>query len=611
VLVNLTGNALKFTETGHIELRVNVVEQGEDRVRLRLAVKDTGIGMTPEQQGRLFEAFSQADTSTSRRFGGTGLGLAISKRLVELMAGQIRVESQPGAGSEFSFTTELRVPADGSGAEPAVPREVVGLRALVADDHPAAREAIAEQLRGLGVEATPVASGEEALRELSETGSGRRFDLVFVDSQMPGMDGVETTRRIGERPSPPPVVLLAIYGQEDAIARAERAGARSVVVKPALPALLLDAILEALGGERRPAEPVSGGADAPSTLRGTRVLVADDNPINQQLASELLSGVGVAVDVAGTGHEALQMIEAGRYDAVLMDVQMPEMDGVTATAKLRAVPRHQALPIIALTAHAMPGYREECLAAGFTDYVSKPIEPDHLFSVLARLVRRRDESPVRPDASSVARRDEPPGNPFAALAPVMDPEKALRLVGGNAVLLRKLLGDFLSQANPIEQLEGAMARADRDAACRQAHSLAGAAGSLAATAVFQEARKLEAVLRSSSEEWQPSVRALAEALDRHRAHLRVFLSQEQAPVARPAGRQLDKPELDALLSRLEEQLRRRHFGARRTWQELQQLALPHPLAESLDQLGRPIASMDFTAALEALHALRSALPRSS
>lgn len=510
VLINLAGNALKFTAAGHILIQVQIQQRTDTDLLLCFSVRDTGIGMSPEQSARLFQAFSQADSSTTRRFGGTGLGLSISKRLVEKMEGEIWVESKPGQGSTFSFTARFGVPALQLGKKPVAPLDLKDLHILVVDDNATVRKVLLEQLQGFHFKAFGVDSGQAALSELSAKDSS--YELVLMDWKMPGMDGVETTRRIRALPhlaTIPAVIMVTAYGRDEIKRQAEQAGANGFLVKPVNPSLLLDSVLEALGRDRvaRP-----GGAEhaTPSSvherqLAGAHVLLVEDNRINQDLAIELLSAAGLSVDVANNGLEAVQRVDQTRYAAVLMDIQMPELDGWAATARIREKNQHQDLPIIAMTAHALAGYREECLAAGMNDYVTKPIEPDQLFQVLKRWIRRQppeSAAPVtRPALASGA-------DAWAALAPLLNFEEALRRVNGNEALLRKVLRAYLDDpVNPTQAIRDAIDQGDQASASRIAHTQAGLAGTFAVSTLFQAARQLEQALEAGNALW-------SECLDR-------------------------------------------------------------------------------------------------
>jgi len=397
VLLNLANNAVKFTERGEVIVAIKLVEQGAQSVKLRFEVRDTGIGMSPEEQQRLFQPFSQADASISRRYGGTGLGLAISRNLVQLMGGELQVNSAPGAGSRFYFTLPFRLQA---GVPAAMGRSgtaaLRGARVLVVDDNAAARIVLAEMCAGLGLQVDVAVDGNQALDLVAEADTQDiPYRFVLLDWKMPGMDGVGCARALGERHlrHPAPVILMVTaYSLDEATKRLSEQHVTIGVLlnKPVTPSTLLDACTAVLGKVTLPSlspAPSSGQAAEsarPSGLEGARILLVEDNEINAELAVELLTDAGVQVSVARNGREALDSLAIGHFDAVLMDCQMPGMDGYAATRALRQEKSLQDLPVIAMTANAMLGDREAALAAGMNDHITKPIVIDEMYATLAR-----------------------------------------------------------------------------------------------------------------------------------------------------------------------------------------------------------------------------------
>jgi two-component system, sensor histidine kinase and response regulator len=394
VLVNLVANAVKFTEQGEVAVRVSGGEVCNGRVIARCIVRDTGIGISTEAVDRLFQPFSQADGSTTRRYGGTGLGLAICKRLVELMGGEIGVESTPGVGSSFWFTVPLEVRPDKTpGPSIILLRD---LRVLCVDDHPTNRALLRAHLKSWEVEVDEAPNGDRALERLREASSGRPFGLVVVDYLMPRTDGITLARQIREEPgyTNVPLVMLTSYADRTRAAEARAAGIRRVLTKPVRRAQLLEALLVALSPEPVATEPVETAPAAPARSQRTesaapsshaRILVAEDNPVNQQLARAMLKRFGYQADVVGNGQEAVEAVFTVPYDLVLMDCQMPVMDGFEATRVIRqreGSARHTS--IVAVTANAMEGDRQRCLAAGMDDYVAKPFRAEDIRQMLER-----------------------------------------------------------------------------------------------------------------------------------------------------------------------------------------------------------------------------------
>jgi len=505
VLINFSTNAIKFTELGEVEIKVKVVEESEQAVALRFTVRDTGIGMSAEQKRKLFRSFHQADSSTTRRYGGTGLGLAISKRLAEMMDGEIGVNSEPGKGSEFWFTARL-----GRGRTRRRPSciapELKGAAVLVVDDNDHARTVLREALNSMGFAADMVRSGPAAI-DMVRSRAGRNeppYALLLIDWQMPMLDGIETARRIlamGLQPQPR-ILLVTAYGREEVFKGAQTAGIEQVLVKPVSPSLLFDAIARGFGLQQEEHEayaPPHKRKEDERAIAGLHILLAEDNEINQQVASELLSGVGCLVDVAWNGREAVEMVESKSYDLVLMDMQMPIMDGLEATRRIRSNPRFAKLPILAMTANAMQQDRERCIAAGMNDHLAKPINPEELFATLRRWALTHPTTaasaahlpPTAPDALEL---DLPEG------IEGLDVQAGLRRVLGKHPLYRSLLTTFLrNEREAAARVRAALQEGDRLTAERLAHTLKGVAGNLGAVLVQKSAALLEANLRTHVE----------------------------------------------------------------------------------------------------------------
>lgn len=400
VLLNLANNAVKFTERGEVIVAIKLVEQSAHSVSLRFEVRDTGIGMSPEEQQRLFQPFSQADASISRRYGGTGLGLAISRNLVRMMGGDLQVNSAPGAGSCFYFTLPFRLQAGAAAitrrSEPAALR---GARVLIVDDNAAARIVLAEMCAELGLQSDVAVDGKHALQLVAAADrQDVPYRLVLLDWKMPGMDGVGCARALGEehrlRHPAPVILMVTAYSVEEAtkLLSEQQVTVEALLHKPVTPSTLLDACTTALGKVAPPpplpARPSGHAAEfaRPSGLEGARILLVEDNETNAELAVDILTDAGVRVSVACNGKQALDCLALGHFDAVLMDCQMPVMDGYTATRTLRQEMSLQDLPVIAMTANAMSGDREAALAAGMNDHITKPIVIDEMLATLARWV---------------------------------------------------------------------------------------------------------------------------------------------------------------------------------------------------------------------------------
>ena len=508
ILLNLGSNAVKFTEQGEIEIEVRVKERREDGLVLYFSVRDTGIGISAQEQERLFESFRQADSSTTRKYGGSGLGLAISRRLAELMGGQIGVRSEPGVGSTFWFTAHFGLRAPHAPLPQPRP-DLRGHPVLVVDDNGRAREVLAEHLTRMTFRVTQAATGAEAIAKIRDAAAtGTPFSVAFIDWHMPGMDGLEVARAIRalELVGPPRMVLVTAHVRDAVMASAGPAGFAAVLVKPVSYSMLFDTTMQVLGGDRVPVYP---GAAAPASelarldaRRGARLLVVEDNAINQEVAAGLLRGAGFVVDLAENGDIAVRRVQETDYDLVFMDMQMPVMDGLQATAAIRQIPALAHLPIVAMTANAMQQDRERCLAAGMNDFVAKPIDPDELWAVLLRWVRPRGLDGVPPAPVSVLPVEAvPPGGaglPATGFDVIgeLDEAAGLRSVAGNRPLWLSLLRRFAARYGRCAQDIGeALDRGDAASAERLAHTVKGLAGTLGAGRLQHLARQLEVAIR--------------------------------------------------------------------------------------------------------------------
>ncbi len=500
ILINLVNNAVKFTERGEVVVTITQQDRDSNQVKLKFSVRDSGIGMTPEQTARLFQAFSQADTSTTRKYGGTGLGLSISKRLVEMMGGEISAESNFGVGSTFVFTAWFGTTLGETKRKRVIP-DLADMRVLVVDDNEQARVILSDALRGLGLRAESVSSGEDAIQEVNLADSRDPYRVVLMDWQMPGMDGLEASRIIMHGSwlkQTPKIVMVTAFGREDIQSRAEGIGIDGFLLKPVSPSVLCDTLVELFGrtdeqGER---SRLNKRDVLPPDATGIRILLVEDNEVNQQVATELLESAGAIVRIANHGGEAVKIL-TGRegpppFDVVFMDLQMPEMDGFTATKLIRAQPLIQNLPIIAMTAHALVEERQRCMEAGMNDHVSKPIHPDALFATLMRWARPRSGQTSKPESGSAEVIDEV----ILAKLRGVDVAGGLKRVAGNTRLYRNLLAQFgAKHCDAGSQISAAIDSGDWEQAERIAHTVKGVAGNIGIGDVFTAADKLEKAIR--------------------------------------------------------------------------------------------------------------------
>jgi two-component system sensor histidine kinase/response regulator len=506
VLVNLCGNSVKFTEQGEIVVRIRSLEQDVGSARLEFTVKDTGIGMSKEQLGKLFQAFTQADTSTTRRYGGTGLGLTICRTLVQMMGGNFHVASEEGKGSVFMFTAEFKRPAGEVAAVRRVGVSFTGMKALVVDDNETSRAILSEQLRALGFRTHAAASGEEAIASLERAHAERDpFVLVLMDWRMPGMDGLEASRLIKGSASiaaTPMIIMATAYDSEGVHAAAHAAGLDAFLVKPISQSTLYDAVMDVFGHTDRVNHGVSKGADIAEIargIRGARILLVEDNEMNQQVAMELLGDAGLVVTLAVDGRQAVEKMRSD-FHAVLMDVQMPVMDGYEATRKIRSRPAFRGIPVIAMTANAMEQDRTLALEAGMTDHVAKPIDPVQLFRKLAFYIKSDPAKPFEAVAASASSRG--PTEAGAELPeglPGIDLADGLGHLAGNRTAYRRLLMQFGSTSRLLDDTLAALAAGDRKAAVRGVHSMKSVAGNLGAKELSRLAAEVESALKKERE----------------------------------------------------------------------------------------------------------------
>ena len=640
VLTNLLSNAIKFTEEGEVVLRVSCEGLTRHRAQVEFSVSDTGIGMTPEQVGRLFEPFMQADSTTTRRYGGSGLGLAISRRLVEDMGGTLSVTCREGQGSRFSFALPLERSAVAE--EPrvfALPGDIRGSRALVVDDNASSRLIVGALLESFGVGVEAVETGEAALAALAD-GADRDepFDLLVLDWRLPGRDGIQMATEIKADPrfGATPIIMMTAFGRDAEMRRAEEAGVEAFLLKPINQSALFDTIMQVFGCAPRTAETRRAKdraeEEARAALQGARVLLVEDNAINQRVAVEILSLVGVEAEVANNGREAVEAVAASEFDAVLMDVQMPEMDGYEATRRIRRDPTRGDLPIIAMTAHAMRSDRERCLAAGMNDYVSKPIDNDQLFAALARWVRPQAETrrggagqpgttasrdPVAPELPSAPPSVSPSVLPN--VLPGVDVRAGLRRLGGNQPLFCQILDELARDyATAAAEIDADLDAGDLDQARRRAHTLKGVAGNLSAHRLHGVAGEMERLIRADQlDEARSLLPELARALDEvgeaarlagHRAEAPVASGAEAAagPDAPEAGEtrsEQEREHVGVVMTRLRVELSEGSLDAEETLAELAAAVRDADHDEALRGVERRLAAFDFAGAMAALDGL--------
>ena len=501
ILTNLANNAIKFTDKGEVLVMTEVAEETADDIVLLFTVRDTGIGMTREQTSKLFQAFTQADSTITRKFGGTGLGLSISKQLVGLMNGKIWVESTPGKGSKFIFTARFGKAEERRAEKRHLPKiDLQGMRVLAVDDNATCRHILQSYLESFTFNVTMTSGSLDALQAIEKANrDGMPYQLVVLDWRMPGMDGIEAARKIHAMAGlskMPKILLISAFSQSEDLRHLEGNVVDGILAKPFQQDELFDATMEIFGNsdgkEKRRAATALFHPDLVAKISGAYLLLVEDNEINQQVARELLEMVGVTVAIARNGEEAIARLWEEKFDGVLMDMQMPVMDGVTATREIRKNPRLADLPIIAMTANVLANDREQCLAAGMNDHITKPLDPNQMVTTLARWIIPAQPTSL-PSAQGLAIVPSPETLPD--LPGVRVAEGVLRMCGSVAHYCAILEKFRLGQKNTLAEIRSAIAANDWGKAELLAHTLRGLLGTLGADKLSAQAAELEAAIR--------------------------------------------------------------------------------------------------------------------
>jgi signal transduction histidine kinase/DNA-binding response OmpR family regulator len=494
VLLNLTDNAAKFTEKGEIKIEIRAIQKMSYGTILRFSVKDSGIGLTEEAVKNLFQPFQQADVSTTRKYGGTGLGLAICRNIVHLMDGELTVNSAPGEGSEFIFNAYFSLEDNADNHIDAI-ENVKGMHALLVDDSESARMVLNDMLTSLGFEVTIAKNGIEAIEKFENHLDKDPFSLLVVDWQMPGMDGLELVHELKKQHSGeiPAVLMVTAYGLDTVRKAAREKEVDGLIIKPVNPSALYDSVNKILQlGKKKVAAHKQNKPDDTnhkSSLEGKRILLVEDNEINMELAMELLKDVGILYDSAWNGAEAIEKLKASHFDLVLMDIQMPIMDGLTACRKIREELNNKELPILAMTAHAMKGEREKSLAAGMNDHITKPIDPEFLYQTLRKFLAPQTVNSQEEGRIPMKTSAEPAGNKIKIDG--IDTITGVRRAAGKEDVYLKLLRTFVENHGNFKAKAHQLHAQNRlDETGMLLHTLAGVAGNIGITEVYKLAQQL-------------------------------------------------------------------------------------------------------------------------
>jgi CheY-like chemotaxis protein len=607
VLINLGNNAVKFTEQGEIVVRTKLLETDGEDVCLQISVSDTGIGISAEQKKNLFQAFTQADGSITRKFGGTGLGLVICKRLVEMMGGTISLESEEGKGSTFAFTAYFKRQAQPKERPPVPAVDLNGLRALVVDDNAAARKIFKEMLTTFGIDATSVASGKEALARLaSATEEKKPYHVVLLDWQMPDMNGVEVAKaiRAAETGIKTRIIMISAYCRDDLREDTRDVQIDGLLVKPVFPSRLLDALQTKEPGQVcRQQETEQEGFQK---LRGVRTLLVEDNEFNKKLAIELLTDAGMQVRVADNGLVALELLQKETFDVVLMDVQMPVMDGYGATRRIREQEKYSSLPIIAMTASAIMGDREKCLSAGMNDYISKPIDSREMFSVISRWIVSADQESQAISSEPVEVHDLPD------CLPGIDIRYGLSRIDNNMQLYRRILVSFnKDQCDIVDQMQAALDQSDTQTVERLAHTLKGIGGTIGAKGLQVAAEMVERLLKEDVEDLSvlnSGLGLLEMEIARVLESSAEIIQQEQVPAVSTNAVQAGEPqaissEIKALLAEIAVKIEENDMAAVDLLEENGESFLPLEKYTQFSEVRERLAEFDFKDAGRAMQML--------
>ena len=616
ILINLCNNAVKFTQEGEIVVSTRVKAKDDQSITLQFSVRDTGIGLTAEQKAKLFQAFSQADTSITRKYGGTGLGLTISRRLVNLMGGEIWVESEPGKGSEFFFTATFGLASKVPRKQMEPTPDLRGMRVLVIDDNASSREILQALLESMSFAVTVAATAEEGIAELEKEAKDHPYKLVVMDWKMRGMDGIKASEVIKRHPglsTKPKIIIVTAYGREEVMRKSQKAGVEGFLLKPVSQSVLFDAIMGAFDKEirvRKRAAPARVSTEEElRKIRGARLLLAEDNEINQQVAQEILEGAGLVVSIANNGKEAVQKVKADSYDAVLMDIQMPVMGGFEATRKIRSQKRFKGLPIIAMTAHAMAGDREKSLEAGMNDHVTKPIDPEELISALVRWIKPGVRE-ISKDPCNIVTPAEKGEDLLPNELPGISILSGLSRVGGNRQLYVKLLCKFReSQENALQQIKAALQSGNMETAGRLAHTVKGVSGNLGMEGLYRAAAELEKAIKEGQEDLDHPMAEFGSRLKIVMVGIKALeesLARQKQPEPSTAGA-VDKEAVKPLLQEMAQLLESDLTEALNRLEALRQHLTHSSAHEEFKQLEKQVEGFDTDSALKSVEAIARAL----
>ncbi len=610
VLTNFCSNAVKFTEKGEVIIHVDVVEKREQEVKLLFKVEDTGIGLTRDQKNKLFKPFTQADSSTTRKYGGSGLGLVISKNLAELMDGEVWVESKYGEGSTFHFTGWLGVQKEQKRKEYKPSTDLQNLKVLVCDDNKSAREILKYALESFTFNVTTVESGKEAI-EVLEKEKDEPYELILMDWQMPFMNGLAASKIImnNENIKTPKIIMVTAFGREDIAIDAQNIGIEGFLVKPVAYSILFDTVMEVFGKEIRAIsekkEEKSLYQKEIEKIRGAEILLIEDNDINQQVAMEMLIEAGFNVDIAENGEIALEMIKTSgrpsKYDIVFMDLQMPVMDGYTSTIEIRKLKDYDTLPIVAMTADAMTGIKEKCLQIGMQGFISKPINPDDVFKSLTNWIDSDKVSRKQKEIKTAKVQKQEKVN-LPNLKNVNISEGVHRL-SGNKKLYANLIEKFYkNNFDVIDSIHASIRNENLEETIRLAHTIKGVAGNLGMNNLYEISRQLEEELKKNNNS-DGTLKLFEEETESILSEIKNWIDSKEVKNEKIEEGDLDEKKLNSLIKELRKMLEENSFSSQKKLNKILELKGISNFQTLLNQISEFIENFDFDSALKLLNEL--------
>jgi len=612
ILSNLFSNALKFTSKGEIILFANIVEKDKDSVTIEFKVKDSGIGMTQKAINKLFQSFTQADGSTTRKYGGTGLGLSICKQLVHLMHGKIHVTSEPGVGSTFIFRLPFKIDHQQMGKAQYTADGLDQKRCLIVDDNEVSRMIFMQSLESFSLKCKALSSGKKAIEELETC--DEPYDLVILDWKMPEMDGIETATAIKNSKKikkMPEILMVSAYGREEVIGRAKEAGIESFLIKPVNRSILFNAIVDILGGEggktalRKSSRMKDDKKKMLGKIRGAKLLIVEDNELNQEIVVELLKGNDFKISLANNGLEAIAAVEKDDFDLIFMDIQMPEMDGLEATKNIREK-GHTEVPIIAMTAHAMTGDRDKSIGAGMNDHVTKPLDPNKVYESLVQWIPEKEQI----ESQEPEKEDETPETEELTLPdeiPGISIENGLERLNGNVSFYIRLLEKFQNAYSPsdLDTLKIWLRNDELSEAARWAHTIKGVSGNIGALDLQKQSMALETSINENDQHLKDNLESFSKVF----LNLLNELSQLDLSSKRKTDEKKETIDMETLKNKLEELTdsvkKRKPKPCKQLMQDINDFVLPEIVADEIKELDKYLKRYRFKDAAKVLESIHS------